>query len=189
MKANLLPVLASIQREILSGIHLSRFRVAAKGNKGTILFFIDFHVCDNLVAIPRLCPCDMAMDDNCYKTPLSCKGIQVRIPPLLATVMDLYERQLFQSQTENVLIVSGNYNLGEAEDKPSRKALLYFHCFLHSHYCKTYSCIRLDRNSFLLQKHGCTLLWSNISEIFSRYCSRIKELDTILRSTRVFVDF
>ena len=150
MKANLLPILSSIQRTIIPDVNLIRYRVKARSSKSPVLFFIDFHVCNGFVVVPRFCPCDTATDENCYKLPLSSMGIQIRVAPLLATAMTLYE-QLQLPQSERALIVSGNYNLGESKDKPSRKTMLYFRCFLHSTYCKTYSCSRWDRNCFLLQ--------------------------------------
>lgn len=181
MTADVLPVLSSVRKRIPPDIELFRFRVLAQSNRGTIPYFIDFHFCGGMVAVPRMCPCKTIIDELCYRTPLSRQGIQVDILSLLATAMSLYENT-FEALGETALIISGNYNIGESEEKPSRKAKLYLRSFQHSKYRSLYSCIRLDRNSFLLLRNESGLLWSEISAIFKNYCDRVKELESAIRS-------
>lgn len=181
MTSNILPVLSAVQKRVLSSIDLYRFRVSAKSDKGTIPYYIDFHFCDGIVAVPRMCPCATVSEELCYRTSLSRNGSHVGIISLLATAMWLYE-STFESFGETALIVSGNYNVGESDKTPSRKAKLYLRCFHHSKYHFLYSCIRLDRNSFLLLRNESSLLWSDIAAIFKNYCEHVKELETSLRS-------
>ena len=180
MTADILPVLSFVRKRILPDIELFRFRVSAKSDKATIPFFIDYHFCNGLVAVPRMCPCATIAEELCYRTPLSRDGTHVAIFSLLATAMALYERT-FEPFGETALIVSGNYNIGESDENPSRKAKLYLRSFQHSKYRFLYSCIRLDRNSFLLLRNESSLLWSDISVIFKNYCDRVKELEAALR--------
>lgn len=134
MTANILPIVSSYRATICGGIILHRFQVVAKSDKGAFPYFIDFHQNKNMVFVPRICPCDSAYEELCYKTPVSSRGIHVQLMSLLATVMDLYESMTSHSHEDPAIIISGNYNLGESEDRPSRKATLYMKSFKHSKY-------------------------------------------------------
>ena len=120
MTADILPVLSFVRKRILPDIELFRFRVSAKSDKATIPFFIDYHFCNGLVAVPRMCPCATIAEELCYRTPLSRDGTHVAIFSLLATAMALYERT-FEPFGETALIVSGNYNIGESDENRERQ--------------------------------------------------------------------